>query len=99
MPPFGTGWASGQIVLRDGAEFGIDVVKDTEFRPTLMCPDHRFSVRLWWQELGWVDPPSNQSCKLLTCHLGKRIQVAHLLLKTFTGTIKPKALICSPVNT
>jgi hypothetical protein len=31
-------------------------------------------------------------------HLGKRIQVAHLLLKIFIGTVKPEALSCAPVN-
>jgi hypothetical protein len=42
--------------------------------------------------------PGNQSRKLVTGHLGKRIQVAHLLLKVFIGAIKPEALSSSPVN-
>jgi hypothetical protein len=35
---------------------------------------------------------------LLARHLGKRIQIAHLVLKVFTGTLKPEALSCAPVN-
>jgi hypothetical protein len=35
---------------------------------------------------------------LVAGHLGKQIQVAYLLLKVFTGTVKPEALTCTPVN-
>ena len=66
--------------------------------PPVWSPYHRFSLRLWWQELRWDGLPGNQSGKLVTGHLGKRIQVAHLLLKVFIGTVKPEALSCAPVN-
>jgi hypothetical protein len=46
----------------------------------------------------WNGLAGNQSCKLSTCHLGKRIQVAHLLLKIFIGTVKPESLVCAAVN-
>jgi hypothetical protein len=52
----------------------------------------------WGRKLRWHRLPGNQSGKLVTCHLGKRIQVAHLLLKIFIGTVKPEALSCAPVN-
>jgi hypothetical protein len=48
--------------------------------------------------LPWDGLPGNQADKLVTGHLGKRIQVAHLPLKVFTGTVKPEALSCTPVN-
>ena len=63
-----------------------------------MSPDKRFSFGLWLQELVRDGLPGNQSCKLVTGHLGKRIQVAHLLLNTFINTVKPKAFARSPVN-
>ena len=66
--------------------------------PPCGSPCHRFRLRLWWQELRWDGLPGNQSRKLVTGHLGKRIQVAHLLLKIFIGTVKPEALTCAPVN-
>jgi hypothetical protein len=50
------------------------------------------------QELWWDGFPGNQSGKLVACHLGKRFQVAHLLLKAFACTVKPEALTCAPVN-
>ena len=81
------------------AELGVDVLEDPEFWPTHVSPHLRFSLRLWWSELRWDDLPGNQSGKLVTCHFGKRIQVAHLLLKIFIGTPKPEALSCAPVNT
>ncbi len=74
------------------------MIEDPEFWPSRMPPHLRFSLRLWWSELRWDGLPSNQSGKLVTCHLGKRIQVAHLLLKIFIGTVKPEALSCAPVN-
>jgi hypothetical protein len=80
------------------AELGVDVVEDAEFWPTNVSPLLRFSLRIWWQELRWDGLPGNQSGKLVTGHLGKRIQVAHLLLKIFIGTVKPEALSCAPVN-
>jgi hypothetical protein len=49
--------------------------------------------------LRWHGLPGNQWRKLLASNFGKRIQVAHLLLKFFTGTLKPEALRCAPVNT
>ena len=52
-----------------------------------------------WDELRWDYLSHNQSGKLVTSHFGKRIQVAHLLLNTFTGTVKPEALTGSPVDT
>src|ERR1035437_4579158 len=98
MTIFSTGWAAGNIVEPHCAELGADVVEDPEFWPTRVSTDHGFGLRLWWQELWWNGRPSNQSGKLVTGHLGKRIQVAHLLLNIFTGTAKPEALRCSPVN-
>jgi hypothetical protein len=80
------------------AELGVDVVEDSELRPTPMSPYLQFSLRLWWQELRWDGLAGNQSGKLVTGHLGKRIQVAHLLLKIFIGAVKPEALTCAPVN-
>jgi hypothetical protein len=76
----------------------MDVVEDAEFGPSRGSPYHWFSLRPWWQELRWDGLPGNQSGKLVTGHLGKRIQVAHLLLKVLVGTIKPEALSCTPVN-
>jgi hypothetical protein len=81
------------------AELGVDVVEDPEFWPTHVSPHLRFSLRLWRQELRWDGLSGNQSGNLVTCHLGKRIQVAHLPLKIFIGTVKPEALSCAPVNT
>ncbi len=43
-------------------------------------PHLKFCLRFWRQELRWDDLPGNQSCKLVAGHLGKRIQVADLLL-------------------
>jgi hypothetical protein len=80
------------------AELGVDVVEDPEFWPTHVPPHLRFSLRIWRQELRRDGLPGNQSGKLVTGHLGKRIQVAHLLLKIFIGTVKPEALSCAPVN-
>ena len=74
------------------------MVEDPEFWPSHVRSQHPFRLRLWWQELRWDGLPGNQSRKLLTGHLGKRIQVAHLLLNIFTGTVKPEALSCAPVN-
>jgi hypothetical protein len=82
-----------------GAELGVDVVEDPEFWPTHVSPHLRFSLWLWWSELRWNGLPRNQSSKLLTSHLGERIQIAHLLLKVFIGTVKPEALSCASVNT
>ena len=77
----------------------LNVVEDAEFWPSrVRSPHHRFSLRLWRQKLRWDGLPGNQSRKLVTGHLGKRIQVAHLLLKVFIGTVKPEALSCAPVN-
>jgi hypothetical protein len=55
-------------------------------------------LRLWWQELKWDSIPGNQLGKLVSRHFGKRIQVAHLLLKIFIGTVKPETLSYAPVN-
>ena len=99
MSLFGTGWATGNVVVAHCAELCADVVEDTEFGPSRVSPDHRLSVRFWWQELGSDGLPGNQPGKLVTGHLWKRIQVAHLLLKIFIGTVKPEALGCAPVNT
>jgi hypothetical protein len=98
VPLFRTGWASGDIVVAHGAEFRIDVVEDAEFGSTSRSPYHWISPRFWGQELRWDGLPGNQSRKLFTGHLGKCIQVAHLLLKVFTGTVKPETLTCAPVN-
>jgi hypothetical protein len=49
-------------------------------------------------DLRWDGITRNQSGKLVTGHLGERIQVAHLLLNIFIGTVKPIALSCTPVN-
>ena len=99
MPLFGAGWAAGHIVVPHCVELGVDVVEDPEFWPTCVSPYLRLSLRLWWSELRWDGLPGNQSGKLVTCHLGKRIQVAHLLLNIFIGPVKPEALACAPVNT
>jgi hypothetical protein len=98
VPLFGAGWAAGDIVVPHCAELCVDVVEDPEFKPTHVSPHLRFSLRLWWSDLSWDGLPRNQSGKLVTGHLGKRIHVAHLLLKIFIGTVKPEALSCAPVN-
>jgi len=98
VPFFCTGWAPCDGVVPHCAKLGTDVVEDPEFGPTLVPPHYRFSVRLWWQELGWDRLLGNQAGKLVTGHLGKRIQVTHLLLNVFIGTVKPEAFTCSPVN-
>jgi hypothetical protein len=98
VPLFGAGWTAGDFVVPHCAELGVDVIEDPEFWPTHVSPYLRFRLRLWWGKLGWDGLPGNQSGKLVTGHLGKRIQVAHLLLKIFTGTVKPEALSCAPVN-
>ena len=98
VPLFGAGWAPGHIVVPHRAELGVDVVEDPEFGPTRLSPYLRFSLRLWWSELRWDVLPRNQSGELVTGHLGKRIQEAHLLLKIFIGTVKPEALSCAPVK-
>jgi hypothetical protein len=95
---FGTGWTTGDVVVPHCMQLGIDVVQDAELRPTRGSPYHRFRLRLWWKELRWHGLPGNQLGKLVSGHLGKRLQVAHLLLKTFSGTIKPEPLSCTPVN-
>jgi len=74
------------------------VVEDPEFWPTPVSPYLRFSPRLWWKELRRDRLPGDQSGKLVTGYLGKRIEVAHLLLKIFIGTVKPEAPACTPVN-
>jgi hypothetical protein len=99
VPLFGAGWAAGDIVVPHCAELGVDVIKDPKFWPTHVSPGLWFSLRLWWSELRWDGLPGNQPSKLVTGHLGKRIQVAHLLLKIFISTVKPEALSCAPVNT
>ena len=63
-----------------------------------MRPDHTFRLRLWREKLRWDGLPRNQSRKLVTGHLGKRIQVAHLPPKVLIGTGKPEALSCAAVN-
>jgi hypothetical protein len=98
VPLFGAGWAAGDIVVPHRAELSVDVVEDSEFWPTNVPPYLRFSLRLWWSELRGDSLPGNHSGKLVTGHLGKRIQVAHLLFKIFIGTVKPEALSCAPVN-
>src|ERR1035437_8956582 len=98
MPLFSTGWAAGDVVGPHSAELGVDVVEDAETWSTRGPTDNEFNLRLCWQELGWNGISGNQSGKLLTGHLGKRIQVTHLLVKIFIGTIKPEPLSCAPVN-
>ena len=98
MPLFGAGWAPGDIVVPYGAQLSVDVIEDPEFWPTRVSPHLRFSLWLRCSELRWDGLPGNQSGKLVTGHPGKRIQVAHLLLKIFLGTLKPEALSCAPVN-
>jgi hypothetical protein len=95
---FRAGRTPRHIVVSNRAKAGADVVEDAEFWPTNVSPLLRFSLRIWWQELRWDGLPGNQSGKLVTGHLGKRIQVAHLLLKVFIGTVKPEALSYAPVN-
>jgi len=51
-----------------------------------------------WEELRWDGLPGNQSGKLLTCHLRKRVEVAHLRPDILIGTVKPEALSCASVN-
>jgi hypothetical protein len=98
MSLLGAGWAAGHVVVPHGAEPGANVIEDPEFWPTCRSPYHRFSLRPWWQDLRWGGLLGNQSRKLVTSHLGKRIQVAHLVLKVLIGTVKPIALHCTPVN-
>ena len=98
VPLFGAGRTASDIVVPHCAELGVDVIEDAKFRPTHVSPYLWLSFRLWWSELRWDGLPRNQSRKLVTCHFGKRIQVTHLLLKIFIGTVKPEALSCAPVN-
>jgi hypothetical protein len=93
---FRAGWAASDIVVPHCAELGLTVIEDAEFWPTYVSPDLRFSLRL--DKLRWDGLPRNQSRKQVAGHLGKRIQVAHLLLKIFTGTGKPEALGCASVD-
>jgi len=96
VPLFRAGWAAGHIVVPHCAKLGVDVVEDAEFWPTRVSPHRQFSLR--WNELRWDGLPGYQPRKLLTGHLGKRIQVAHLLLKVFISTVKPEAPTCTTVN-
>ena len=98
MPVFRTGWASGNVIVAHCVELSADVGEDPEFWSTRVSTDDGFSLRLWQQELGWNGLPGNQSGKLVTGHLGKRIQVTHLALNIFPSTVKPEALSCAPVN-
>ena len=74
------------------------MVEDAEFSPTHGSTNYRLSLRLRNGELWRNGLPRNQSGKLVTGHLGKRSQVAHLLLNIFIATLKPEALSCAPVN-
>ena len=96
MAFFSTRWTAGDGVVPYCAGLGVDVVENTETWPIPGFPHHRFS--LGWGKQRWDDLPGNQSGKLFMGQFGKRIQVTHLLLKVFTGTVKPKALRCTPVN-
>jgi hypothetical protein len=96
VPLFRAGWAAGDIVVPHRAELGVDVVEESEFWPTHVPSYVWFSLR--WDKLGWDGLPGNQSTKLVTGQFGKRIQVAHLLLKIFIGIVKPEAPNCAPVN-
>jgi hypothetical protein len=98
MPLFGAGWTAGHVVVPHCAELSVDVVKNPEFCRSRVRPDHTFRLRLWREKLRWDGLPDDQSSKLVSCHLGKKIKVAHLLLKIFIGTVKPEALSCAPVN-
>jgi hypothetical protein len=98
MPLFGAGRAAGHIVVPNHVEWCADVIEDAEFWPACVSPHRGFSLWLWWRKLRWDCLPGDQPGKLLTGHLGKRIQVAHLLLEIFVGTVKPEALSCAPVN-
>jgi len=98
VPFLGAGWTAGDIVVPNRVKRGVNVIEDPEFMPAHVPPHLQFSLRLWWNELRWDGLPGIQSGKLFTCHFGKRIQVAHLLLNIFIGTLKPEALSCAPVN-
>jgi hypothetical protein len=63
-----------------------------------MSPHLRFSLRLWWSELRWDGLPGNQSGKLVTGHLRKRVEVADLRPDILIGAVKPEALSCASVN-
>jgi hypothetical protein len=80
------------------AELGVDVIEDPEFGYARVSPYLQFSLRLWWSELRWDGLPGNQSGKLLTCHLRKRVEVAHLRPDILIGAVKPEALSCASVN-
>jgi hypothetical protein len=97
MALFRTGRALGDFVLPNHAKLGVDVVEDSKTWPTRVSPSHPFS--LWWGKLRWDGFPGNQSCELIMGHLGKRIQVTHLLLNILIGTIKPEASTRPAVNT
>jgi hypothetical protein len=98
VPLFRAGWAPGDIVVPHCAKLGVDVIEDPEVWPSRVSPHFRFSLWLWWLELRWGGLPGNQSGELVTGHLGKQVEVAHLLLEIFIGAVKPEALSCAPVN-
>jgi hypothetical protein len=93
---FSAGWTSRHIVVSNRAKAGADVVKDSE------CSGVSGYVQLrlgfGWRKLRWDCLPGNQPGELLTCHLRKRIEVAHLRPDILIGAVKPEALSCASVN-
>ena len=97
MSILGAGWAAGHFVVSNRAKAGADVVKDSECSGVSRYVQLRLGFG--WRKLRWDCLPGDQPGELLTCHLRKRVEVAHLRPDILIGTVKPEALSCTPVNT
>src|ERR1019366_1763225 len=80
------------------AQLRSDVIQDPEFRPSRAPLKLRFNLGFCRRKLRWNRLSGNQPGKLFTCHLGKSIEVAHLLLEVVVSAVEPEALCCAPVN-
>src|ERR1017187_6188634 len=95
----GAGWALGHMVPANLAELRSDVIQDPEFRPSRAPLKLRFNLGFCRRKLRWNRFSGNQPGKLFTCHLGKTIEVAHLLLEVVISAVEPEAFCGTPVNT
>ena len=93
---FSAGWTPRHIVVPNRAKAGADVVKDSECSGVSRYVQLRLGFG--WRKLRWDCLPGDQPGELLTCHLRKRVEVAHLRPDILIGAAKPEALMCAPVN-